>query len=50
MSEQQTYEPPKVEDHGDLVEATAAIATTGTEDGASKALPLHHNVSVPSLP
>jgi hypothetical protein len=44
------YEPPEVDDHGDLLELTAAIATTGTEDGAAKQSPLHHNLSLPSLP
>jgi hypothetical protein len=44
------YEPPEVNDHGDLVELTTAIGLTGTEDGASKSLPFHHNLSLPSLP
>jgi hypothetical protein len=44
------YEPPEVNDHGDLVEMTSAIGLTGTEDGASKTLPFHHNLSLPGLP
>ena len=50
MDEQRTYAAPSVEDLGDLVDLTAAVATTGTEDGAAKNSPLHHNLSLPGLP
>ncbi|MGH2951271.1 MAG: lasso RiPP family leader peptide-containing protein [Solirubrobacterales bacterium] len=42
------YEAPAVRDYGDLVELTAALSVNGSEDGASKAVPLHH--SAPTAP
>ena len=37
------YEAPRVEDLGDLPVLTQAISVNGLEDGASKAIPLHHS-------
>ena len=42
------YEPPEVVDYGSLTELTAALSVNGTEDGGSKAVPLHH--SAPAQP
>lgn len=41
------YETPVVVDYGDLLELTAFTGLFGTEDGASKAIPFHHNPSPP---
>jgi hypothetical protein len=41
------YETPAVVDYGDLLELTGITGVFGTEDGGSKALPLHHNPSQP---
>jgi hypothetical protein len=43
-----TYVRPEVADHGCLIDITAALGINGSEDGASKMLPLHHNPT--SLP
>ena len=42
------YEAPTVEDLGDLPTLTQAMGLFGTEDGASKLVPIHHNPSAPS--
>jgi hypothetical protein len=44
------YEAPEVVDYGDLLELTAAVGLFGTEDGGSKILPTHHNVTPPASP
>lgn len=44
------YETPVIKDHGTLSELTLATGLFGTEDGASKAIPIHHNPSAPAQP
>jgi hypothetical protein len=43
------YEPPRIEDYGDLVEMTEANFIVGVEDGASKLETDEHH-SLPGLP
>jgi hypothetical protein len=44
-----TYARPEVADHGTLLDLTEALGINGTEDGASKVIPFHHNPT-PSVP
>jgi hypothetical protein len=44
------YHTPEITDHGTLAELTLATGLFGTEDGATKAIPLHHNPSAPAAP
>lgn len=44
------YEPPVVEDYGDLLELTGAVGLFGTEDGGSKIPSNHHNTTPPLIP
>lgn len=43
------YETPEVEDLGTLAEMTLALGFIDQEDGASKAIPLHHDVPPSSI-
>jgi hypothetical protein len=45
-----TYEAPEVEDYGPLEDVTRATGLFGAEDGATKAIPFHHNPSTPEGP
>ena len=45
-----TYTTPELRDYGSLAELTRFQGFFGTEDGASKAIPLHHNPSAPCQP
>jgi hypothetical protein len=44
------YETPVIKDHGTLAQLTLFTGLFGTEDGASKAIPFHHNPSSPGTP
>lgn len=44
------YEEPIVVDYGDLLDLTAAVGLFGTEDGGTKILPTHHNLTPPQIP
>lgn len=44
-----TYDAPVVQDLGSLAEMTQASGFFGTEDGATKLLPTHHEPELPSL-
>lgn len=48
------YTTPSVRDFGTVADLTQALGIGGTEDGASKAQPNHHNllppIILPSLP
>lgn len=42
------YNRPVIADYGTLGDLTEALSINGTEDGGSKAVPLHH--SAPAAP
>ncbi len=45
------YTTPTIKDYGTVAELTAAAGLFGTEDGASKLLPMHHGLDpLPSSP
>lgn len=43
------YQAPAVRDYGTVVEMTEALGISGSEDGMSKMVPIHHN-PLPSIP
>jgi hypothetical protein len=46
-----SYVTPSVRDYGSLRDMTMALGLFGTEDGASKLIPFHHNpTSFPAVP
>ena len=45
-----TYIPPELRDYGSVAELTEFQGFFGPEDGATKAVPVHHEPNPPSTP